>query len=145
MAWCARSHRRARVPASAGQRSRSSSISTSNGIKRIYRILCNVAASDGEVHPREREILEVNAALLGLTQEEMTSLEREGFAGQGLRVGKSPEERAFLMGAVIDVAVADGVIVRQERKRLLAFADLIGLPRSELERRLDLALKDQVE
>ena len=108
-----------------------------NGLRRIYRLLANLAACDGTVDPAERALLNGLAEHLQLGAAEVEALEAEGFAGKSLKVGKNPVERELLMLMLIDMAFADGVLDPQEKKRLKAFADKVGLPRDELRRRLD--------
>jgi tellurite resistance protein len=107
-----------------------------NGARRIYRILCNLAASDGSIDPTEREVMESVREFFDLTQEECEALEAEGASGKGLRLGKNEAEREYLMGCMIDVAAADGVLAPQERRRVHKFGKAVGLDRDELERRL---------
>lgn len=108
-----------------------------NGRSRIYRLLANLAACDGQVDPQERALLNGLAERLGLGATQVAILEEEGFAGRGLTVGRNPVERELLMLLLIEMSFADGVLDREEKRRLKAFADKIGIPRDELRRRLD--------
>ena len=107
-----------------------------NGKRRIYRVLCNVAGSDGEIGGVERDLLQRVAVFFGLGAEEAEKLERKGLAKKGLRVGKSPTERDYLVKALIEIAAADGQLSKRQEKRLYAVAKLIGLPEADLHKRL---------
>lgn len=108
-----------------------------NGLRRIYRLLANMAGCDGEVDRMERALLNGVAERFGLTAAEAAALEEEGFGGRGLKVGKRPAERELLVAQLIEMALADGVLDAAEAKRLEAFARKIGLPLEELKRRLN--------
>jgi tellurite resistance protein len=107
------------------------------GRRRIYRLLCNLAACDGNVDPTERAVLDDVLEHFQIPQAEAKSLEAEGAAGSGLRIGKNPAERLFLLGSMIDVAAADGVLDPQEQRRLGQLAAKVGLS-DVLDERLDL-------
>lgn len=107
------------------------------GRRRIYRLLCNLAACDGSVDPTERAVLDEVLELFEIPAAEALSLEAEGAAGTGLRIGKNPAERSFLLGSMIEVAAADGVLDPHEQRRLKQLAAKVGLT-DVLEERLDL-------
>ena len=109
---------------------------SSNGARRIYRVLCLVAACDGSVDPSEREILEDFVARFGIEPAEAALLEAEGAAAKRLSVGKNPLERELMFQLMVDVAAADGELHKNEQKRLVTFADTLGISRAELRRRL---------
>ena len=107
-----------------------------NGARRIYRILCNLAASDGTIDVTEREVLDDVAEYFDFDRAQSTALEEEGIAGTRLGVGANPTERAYLIGCMIDVAAADGVLAPEELERLNLFAEAVGLSSEELSQRL---------
>jgi len=107
------------------------------GRRRIYRLLCNLAACDGRIDPREWAILEDIKDHFLISSAEAMSLAKEGAEGRGLQIGKNPAERLFLLGAMIEVAAADGVLDPQEQRRLTKLAATVGLS-DVLEERLDL-------
>ena len=47
---------------------------TDRGKRRIYRVLSYISQADGEVHDRERELLESTRQQLGLSVEEAEAL-----------------------------------------------------------------------
>jgi tellurite resistance protein len=109
---------------------------SSNGARRIFRVLCLVAACDGSVDPSEREILDDFVLRFGIRPEEAALLEAEGSAAKRLSVGKNPLERELMFQLMVDVAAADGALHKNEEKRLVTFADTLGISRAELRRRL---------
>ena len=109
---------------------------SSNGARRIYRVLCLVAACDGSIDPSEREILDDFVGRFGIEPEEAALLEAEGSAAKRLSVGKNPLERELMFQLMVDVAAADGELHKNEQKRLVTFADTLGISRAELRRRL---------
>ena len=116
-----------------------------NGLRRVYRLVARMAGCDGEVHPSERAFLNGVAERFGLASEEVTALEVEAVEGRELRVGPRPAERSLLLHQLIEVALADGVLDPRETKRLLAFADSFGVPRDELQGRLDERLCERTQ
>lgn len=103
-----------------------------NGLRRIYRALCNLAACDGEVDPSEQRLLDAYCEEHGIGAEEASELEGEGRRGERLDVGKNPDERALMLEAMIDMAAADGVLDPQELKRLRRLSKLTGIGKDEL-------------
>lgn len=104
---------------------------TAGGRRRIYRILCHLAHTDGRVQPRERAVLEAQRALLGLEPPEAQRLEAQGRAGQELQVGSGIAEQAHLLGAMIEVVAAHGRDLDElEQRRLTEVALACGCPRA---------------
>lgn len=114
-----------------GEGSSTGSVSQ-NGVRRVYRVLCHLAACDGEVHPRERAVLEAFRQAFQIADAEGELLEGEGIGGDKLEVGGNPAERALLLDAMLDVAAADGKLAKAEEKRLIVFGELVGLRREAL-------------
>lgn len=102
------------------------------GARRIYRIMCNVAACDGLIHPTERLVLEDAAKRFEIEAGEAKTLEADGVGGAGMDVGECESERATLITCMIDVAAADGRLDKAERKLLVQVARDIGLSREDL-------------
>lgn len=109
---------------------------TPAGARRIYRVLCQVAACDGSVAAAERDVLEATRARFGLSSEEAQALEAEGAAGEGLEIGEDAAERDALMTSMIEVVMADGRVDAAERKGLVRVAKQIGLTFQELQDKL---------
>ena len=109
---------------------------TPNGARRIYRVLCRLAWCDGELHPRERGVLDAFRQRYRIDFGEASQLEAEGQRGENLRIGKRPAERSLLLDSMIDVAAADGQLVAAEQKRLLDLATATGVGTEELVRRI---------
>ena len=84
------------------------------GLRRIYRVMCHVAGCDGDV----------------------AASEREGLAGEALEIGASEPERAALITAMVDVAVADRRLDGAERKLLVKIAKELGLSLEALQAEL---------
>lgn len=103
-----------------------------NGLRRIYRALCNLAACDGEVDPSEQRLLDAYCEEHGIGAAEASELEGEGRRGERLDVGKNPDERALMLECMIDVAAADGVLDPQELKRLRRLSKVMGIDKEEL-------------
>lgn len=106
------------------------------GLRRIYRVMCHVAGCDGDVAASEREVLSAAAARFGLEAGEAEALEREGLAGEALEIGASEPERAALITAMVDVAVADRRLDGAERKLLVKIAKELGLSLEALQAEL---------
>ena len=116
------------------------------GRRRIYSILCNLAVSDGSVHPRERGVLDRVAKEFEIGPAEAASLARDAMADAAqLNLGKAPEEQSFLIEVMLELAAADGRLAPAEAKRLIRFADVIGVSRDELRLRFDQHLSDAEE
>ncbi|MCA8924129.1 MAG: TerB family tellurite resistance protein [Planctomycetes bacterium] len=110
---------------------------SANGVRRIYRLMAHMAACDGEYDPREQKVLAAFRETFPLSDDEARALELEGQRGEKLSVGKNPVERELLFELLLDVAAADGVLDRAEKKRLVAFAKRAGVSPAELQRRLE--------
>jgi uncharacterized tellurite resistance protein B-like protein len=106
------------------------------GARRIYRILANLAFCNGSIGASEREVLETVQEYFEIEAEEAESLEQEGRRGHGLRVGSGSAERSYLIGCMLDVAAADGVLDSEERRTLRTFAKAVGLRPRDLEEKL---------
>lgn len=108
------------------------------GRRRIYSILCNLAVSDGSVHPRERGVLDRVAGEFEIGPAEAAALARDAMADKAqLNLGKSSEEQTYLIEVMLELAAADGRLDPAEAKRLIRFADVVGVSRDELRRRFD--------
>ena len=110
--------------------------SSTRGARRIYRLLWNLAASDGDVNDDEERLLEQFRVTMGIDQAEATELRNEGLRGTNLQVGKSESERQLLLEQLIALAVADGDVSTAELKRLRSFASMLKVPPHALEARL---------
>ena len=106
------------------------------GQRRIYRVMCRVAGCDGEIAASERQVLSAAAARFALAPSEAEALEREGLAGERLEIGESESERAALIAAMVDVAVADRRLDGAERKLLVKIAKDLGLSLEALQAEL---------
>jgi uncharacterized tellurite resistance protein B-like protein len=109
---------------------------TYRGVRRIYRVLWNLAACDGHVARGEVQLLEAFRVRHGIPREEARSLEREGRAGRALQVSQSETERVVLANELIELAAVDGEISLAERRRILKLGGLLRMDRAELEARL---------
>jgi uncharacterized tellurite resistance protein B-like protein len=107
-----------------------------NGKRRIYRILAHLAWCDGEVHAHERALLDSYRDLHEIRPDEAASLEEEGKRGGELGVSKRPSERTMLIDAMVDMAMADGVLVAAEQERLVKFGKTLGLTQQEIAKRV---------
>ncbi|MGE0709657.1 MAG: hypothetical protein AB7N76_24085 [Planctomycetota bacterium] len=116
-----------------------------NGLRRVYRLLANMAGCDGAVDPAERAMLNGVAERFRLSAAEVATLEEEGFAGRGLRVGERPAERELLIAQLIEMALADGELDPAEIKRLRAFALKFQLPFDELNQRIQRRQAERAE
>ena len=101
--------------------------------RRIYRVLCNLAAVDGQVAASERAVLKAAQKDLGLADAEATTLEAEGRAGKELVVGEDEAERRRLMKDMLKVVAADGRLDAAEADRVRELAGKLGLDRQKLE------------
>ncbi|HBP17061.1 MAG TPA: hypothetical protein DEA08_04595, partial [Planctomycetes bacterium] len=72
-----------RLGPDSGEGSATGSVSK-NGVRRVYRVLCHLAACDGEVHPRERSVLEAFRQAFQIGDAEGERLEGEGVGGDKL-------------------------------------------------------------
>lgn len=109
---------------------------TYRGVRRIYRVLWNLAACDGHIARGEVQLLEAFRVRHGISREEARSLEREGRAGRGLQVSQSETERRVLANELLELAAVDGEISLAERRRILKLGRLLRMDRAELEDRI---------
>jgi len=109
---------------------------TYRGVRRIYRVLWNLAACDGEIARGEVQLLEAFRVRHGIGREEARSLEREGRVGRALQVSQSEAERVVLANELIELAAVDGEISLAERRRILKLARLLRMDRAELDDRI---------
>lgn len=109
---------------------------TPAGRRRVYRLLCHLAARKGEIGPKEREVLEQERVSLLVTREEADALEVEGREGTKLDLSKAAPEQRLLLDAMIDLVAADGVLEHEEQRRLLEIAVTAGIPKATVTERL---------
>ena len=107
-----------------------------HGKKRVYRLLCFMAWCDDELADAERKVLESYRERCELSEVEAAMLEGEGKNGVALDLGDRPAELRMLVDGLIDVAVADEVLVLDEQARLLRLAKELGLPEKQLVRHM---------
>lgn len=111
-----------------------------NGARRVYRLLCHVAAANGEVGPEELTVLSDFRKTNSIPEAEARELERQGRRAEGLRLSQRQDEQAALIEAMIDLMVADGEFDDFERLELLRLAERFGLHREKLEARIEARL-----
>lgn len=89
--------------------------------------MVGVMVADGEIDPRERELLETFALRRGLTSQQIDQLARSAEAG-GLEAPApaTPEETRQWLEAMAEVALADGLITKPERAALAALGSHVG-------------------
>jgi len=107
-----------------------------NGVRRVFKVLCHLAWCDGSVADIERDYLEGWVRQVGIGPEEARSLEDEGKRANKLGVGPRKAERTLLIDSMIDLAMADGILVAEEQERLVRFGLTIGLDESLLAQRI---------
>ncbi len=107
-----------------------------NGVRRVYRALCNLAWCDGEFDPREQDYLQGYRERFEIGPEEARALEEEGRQGLHLGVSKRPAEQALLATGMIEVTMADGVLTTEEQAKLVAFGKTLGLSQEMIARRI---------
>jgi len=105
---------------------------TGGGARRVYRLLCHIAAVDGTIDPRERVVLDEYRGRLGIQRDDAGRLMQEGVRGRAIEVGPGRLERALLLEGLLDVAAADGVLAVEEEAMLVQFAEVVGLPLAAL-------------
>jgi tellurite resistance protein TerB len=105
---------------------------SANGVRRVYRILCNLAWCDGEVDPRELDYLATFRAKHGISEAEAEELRAEGERQGALKLSKNADEQALLAESMLGLAAADGVVAPAERKKLDQLAKVVGLELSQL-------------
>jgi len=109
---------------------------SSNGLRRVYRALCNLAWCDGQFDPREKQYLDEFRAQHGISPAEGAALEQDGREGNNLAISKRPAEQELLLAAMIDVAAADKVVTAEEQERLIAFGRTLGMTDADLAREI---------
>lgn len=109
---------------------------SSNGLRRVYRALCNLAWCDGQFDPREKEYLDAFRENYGIDAAEAAGLEQDGRDGNNLAISKRVAEQDLLLRCMIDVAAADKVVTAEEQDRLIAFGRTLGLSDAELAREI---------
>lgn len=107
-----------------------------NGVRRIYRVLCNLAWCDGEVADLERALLEETRNRFRIEPYEAASLEAEGKEGNNLGVGRRDAERELMIDTMIDMVMVDGQLVAEEQERLIKFGVTFGLDQTALAKRI---------
>ena len=105
-------------------------------LERIYRLLVRLAYCDGQVDPSERDVLDAFRIKHDLDPDLGDALERNSAQSDRHNLGADPAERSVLLRAMIEVAVADGVLDPSELARLRAVARAMGVPEAELMRRI---------
>jgi tellurite resistance protein len=105
---------------------------SAGGARRVYRLLCHIAAVDGTIDPRERVVLDEYRGRLGIQRDDAGRLMQEGVTGRAIEVGPTRLERALLLEGLLDVAAADGVLAPEEEAMLAQFAEVVGLPLASL-------------
>lgn len=114
-----------------------SAVSTSpDGARRVYRLLSNLAWSDGLYVPAERALLQGFRELHAISAAEAKALEAEGREGRGLRLGKDAGERELLLEAAVKLALVDGDLDMAEQMRLASFARVLGVEEDRVMQRL---------
>ncbi|MCO5167447.1 MAG: TerB family tellurite resistance protein [Planctomycetes bacterium] len=91
---------------------------TFDGARRVYALLCAMAHVDGPVAPAQRQELDDAMEFLSLSPFAARVLEQEARRSGTLRLGIRPAELELLMGALIDMAAADGRMTPGERRLL---------------------------
>jgi len=114
---------------------------SSKAKRRIYRVLCYITHCDGDVDPREREVLAAYQARFGLSDAEARALESEGADVKQLRLGGKSLEIAELIKGMVEVVAADGMFALDEEKKLLKLAHALGVPEGMILQRVDEALR----
>lgn len=101
--------------------------------ERVYRILCLMAHVDGRLDPAERALLERYRQRLGVDPERAAELERQGIAGEELRIGRGAVERDLMLAGVLEVVAADGEIAATEEHELFELGRALKLPQAMIE------------
>lgn len=89
-----------------------------DGARRVYGLLCAMAHVDGRIAPAQRRELEDFQEYLGLSAFAAGVLEDEARRSRVLRLGLRAAELDLLMGALIDMAAADGRLSAREERLL---------------------------
>jgi tellurite resistance protein len=101
-------------------------------IERIYRMLVRLAYCDDSIDPCERDVLDAFQIKYGLDPDRGAQLERESATSDKHRIGRELGEQNLLLRAMVEVAVADGVLDPAEVKRLRMVARAMGVSEHKL-------------
>ena len=95
----------------------------------IYQMLCGMMIIDKEPDPREKRIIEVVVDIIGLTQSERQASRAMNTQRQ-LNVLKSMDtlKKCYLAKFLAQVALADGVVTREENVFFNYYTQMLGLP-----------------
>lgn len=99
-----------------------------DGTRRVYGLLCAMAHVDGRIAPAQRRELEDYQEYLGLSPFAARVLEDEARRSRSLRLGLRKVELDLLMGALIDMAAADGRLSPKEERLLERVNERAGWP-----------------
>ena len=95
----------------------------------IYQLLCGMMIIDKEPDPREKRIIEEVVDIIGLTQSERQASRAMNTQRQ-LNVLKSMDtlKKCYLAKFLAQVALADGVVTREENVFFNYYTQMLGLP-----------------
>ena len=95
----------------------------------IYQMLCGMMIIDKEPDPREKRIIEEVVDIIGLTQSERQASRAMNTQRQ-LNVLKSMDtlKKCYLAKFLAQVALADGVVTREENVFFNYYTQMLGLP-----------------
>ena len=95
----------------------------------IYQMLCGMMIIDKEPDPREKRIIEEVVDIIGLTQTERQASRAMNTQRQ-LNVLKSMDtlKKCYLAKFLAQVALADGVVTREENVFFNYYTQMLGLP-----------------
>lgn len=95
----------------------------------IYQMLCGMMIIDKEPDPREKRIIEEVVDIIGLTQSERQASRAMNTQRQ-LNVLKSMDtlKKCYLSKFLAQVALADGVVTREENVFFNYYTQMLGLP-----------------
>lgn len=111
-----------------------------DGARRVYALLCAMAHVDGPVVPAQRQELDDSMEFLSLSPFAARVLEQEARRSGTLRLGIRPAELELLMGALIDMAAADGKLTPGERRLLERVNQRARWPQERIDEALARAL-----
>jgi uncharacterized tellurite resistance protein B-like protein len=114
--------------------------------RRICELVMGIIATDRELHPSELTFMLKTFEAFGVAQsgddEAVTPTTRALEAARAM--GQLPKEvREEAVELLIDSAVVDGKVVPEERKYLHAVAKAAGVPRDEMDSRIEAKLNAQ--
>ena len=95
----------------------------------IYQMLCGMMIIDKVPDPREKRIIEEVVDIIGLTQSERQASRAMNTQRQ-LNVLKSMDtlKKCYLAKFLAQVALADGVVTREENVFFNYYTQMLGLP-----------------